>query len=143
MSHEGGYPPWFVEGLIFGEYACPEWCSCGQQHDAEEWSWSRLRARLEATGVLEGATVSLVLDLERALLELHKRHPLAASAVLTQVFFEPANGPKDLSEVFGNRANVPRQVTKAIAWLSGYLTGLPISAPKGQASCESRWRSAR
>jgi len=136
------YPRWFVQGLIWGEFDCPDWCSCGQVHDAEEWCWSRLRARLERTGDLQSGSVGLVLDLERAMLALHASHPQAATMVLAQMFFEPAETGQ-LAEVFGPRSNPGRMIGRATAWLAAYMNGLPVNAPRGQSSCESAWRSAR
>jgi len=112
----------------------------------EELTWSRLRASIERTGNLESKAVSLVLDLERALLALSTHHPEAASAVVTQLMLEPE--PSTLAQVYnvdrrGRPVDPQRWIRKSVAWMSAYLSGLPVSAEKGKASCEAAWRRAR
>lgn len=152
MRHDGdGYPRWLVEALVFGEYECPGKPSCptdcGQRHDAEDWEWNHLRARIEHHGQIESRGMALVMDLERALLALFTRHPQAAVIVQAFQMFQPDTDDDGqshvLNEIFGYRSNPYRQINKSIAWLSAYLSGAPVWAPKGTYSCESAWRSAR
>lgn len=101
-----------------------------------------MRARLERTGDVESGSVALILDLERALLALYSVHPEAAIVVSARMFFEPAE-ISELDDLFRSRMSAGRMITKATAWLSAYMNGLPITAARGTPSCESAWRGAR
>lgn len=138
-DQQARYPHWLIEALVWGEYEDPV---TGEHRDAEDITWSRLRARMEHHGNLESGAVSLVLDLERSLLGLYSRHPDAAMAVLGQMFFEPSS-TAEMTRVFGDRKNPARLIAKAQAWIHAYLNGKPITAARGKPSCEAAYRRAR
>jgi len=133
-----GYPRWLIEALVFGEFSDP---LTGKTVDAEDWEWNHLRARIERTGNVESVGMALVMDLERALLALFSHHPEAAVAVQAMMMFQP-DTPNELQPMFGHRLS-RWWVEKSIAFMSAYLSGAPVSGPKGTYSCESAWRSAR
>ena len=145
-----GYSRRLLEALIMGEVARDRTEHLPAE-DVETWpreelTWSHLRATIERTGNLESKAVSLVLDLERALLALSTQHPEAASAVVTQLMLEPE--ASTLHQVYnvdrrGRPVDPERWIRKSVAWMSAYLSGLPVSADKGKASCEAAWRRAR
>lgn len=126
-----------LESLVWGAFIGEE----GTEVDAEALDWNRLRSHMERTGNLEVEGVALVLDLERALVALAARHPEAASAVVTLMMLQLDRA--ELNEVYGERKNPERWIAKAIAWMTAYLNGLPITAPKGSPSCEVAYRRAR
>ncbi len=112
-----------------------------------EWKdvegWIELRAIVEKTGDVESEALATVIDIERGLVALQSRHPEGALIVAATMMLDFTAA--DFVAVFGERHDSTwmRKYRRSIAFLAAWLSGLPIDAPKGEASCELMWKRAR
>lgn len=122
------------------------WNGGFEDRDEGRWietpHWLDLRAYVERTGDLEAENVATVVDLERALTALQARHPAAAAVIACTALLDMDG--HDLYRIFGGRTNWARIHNKAIAFMAGWLNGLPLDADDPDApSCERLYRKAR
>jgi hypothetical protein len=101
-------------------------------------TWAGLRSSIEAAGRPDWEGALIVMDLERALHMMSRRHPDAATVVATRILNDLSDDEMDEAmPAKRGRPNWRRLRAKAAAWISVYLSGASI------AECERAYRQAR
>lgn len=118
-----------IDRLLEGGYFLLD----GQRWMDAEPTYLDLRARVEATGELDGDWVAEMLDLERAYTHLARDYPIGAFVMACIVM---GMEPRDINEVLGQKLHMgaAKIMDKSTAYIRAYMNG---NDPK------SAWRYGR
>lgn len=117
----GRYAARHVDLLIDGAYFSDLEQAYKDSPDLEEFQWSRARSRIEMSGDVDSASFTGVLDLERAVSALARKHQLGAHVLLARMNETPTEDLENLmARAHMDFGKVERQAKAYIAaWLSG------------------------
>lgn len=127
----GRYSAQNVDLLVDGAYWSDLERAYKDSPELEEFQWSRARSRIEMSGQVDSPLFTGVLDLERAVSALARKHQLAAHILIARMNETPTEDLEDLmSKAHKDPGRIERQ---AKAWVGAWLSG---------DDAEAAWRRA-